>query len=122
MLTDQFDTDGVRLLWIEEVAAKAGVLPASIKKYQTEAKARRRQHRGTLSDLPAARKSKRRQVQKSNGQFVTVVSRLWREDEIDVWLRNRRGPRGVVVERDGPVPPAPVSSWTTVTRLGGLGR
>jgi len=94
MLTDEFDSDGMRLLWIEEVAAKAGVQAASIKKYQTEAKARRRAGKATISDLPRARKTKRSRVMKADGQFVSVVSRLWREDEIDVWLANRRGPGG----------------------------
>jgi hypothetical protein len=92
------DSDGTRLLLPEEVAARCSppVDPGTIRKYNADAKRLRKQHRWTVHDLPKPRRHVNRRIVKGNGRQGGTRSPLFREDEISVWLVNRRGPGGRV--------------------------
>jgi hypothetical protein len=53
-----------------------------------------------VHDFPPHLKKVRRTTIKSNGAPVTVNTPVWREDRIDLWLANRKGPGGRPVNRE----------------------
>jgi hypothetical protein len=83
------DTDGMRLLWVEEVAARARIKVSTVKKYQTDARLHRRDHKPKPGDLPAAVRKVWRVKLKADGELVKVHSALWREDKIMAWIAAR---------------------------------
>jgi hypothetical protein len=100
MQVEELLEGGVRLLFMEQVAARAGVELSTIKSCQSAGKRARKLGKATLSDMPAARKHVTRTVHRADGRAVVVRSPVWREDRIDVWLANRRGPGGHILGRE----------------------
>lgn len=96
------DSDGMLLLLPEEVARRADVDPGTIRKYNADATRLRRQRKWTIHDLPKPRKHVTRRIVKGNGLAGATRSPLYREDQIDVWLANRRGPGGRVAAATEP--------------------
>lgn len=99
------DTD--RLLWPEEVAAKLGVKPATLKRMATDS---RRAHeardagdtdavRPTHLPLPVVAKERRQVPRKSGGHDITVDSPRWSEAAIDDYIAHRPGSPGRGAER-----------------------
>jgi len=88
------DGTTTRLLYMDEIARRAGVKPESIRAYNAAGRKARRSRRGALGDMPAYAKRVRRTVERNDGVRVVVNTPVWREDEITHWLANRRGPGG----------------------------
>lgn len=86
------DANGTWLMFTEDVAEAAGVIPDTIRGYHSDARKRRRQRKP--SHFPPQSAEVRRTSIKANGQPVTAVTPVWREDVINGWLENRLGPGG----------------------------
>jgi hypothetical protein len=86
---------GEGLLWVEEVAARAGVKPLTIRMYLRDARKAADAGKWHLGLLPLpVGDPVRRKVPGGHGGLVTVISPRFRSHEIDTWLANRRGPGG----------------------------
>lgn len=94
------DSDGTRLLFKRDIAQLAGVKVATITHHDTAAKSARRG--GRTAHFPAHVTRVRYVMTKRNGQKLTVITPVWREDVIARWLANRLGPGGRALGR----PPA----------------
>lgn len=88
------DDDGTLLLFMEDVADRAGVKPSTIKVYNSVSSTARFKGEWTVSDLPKPHSYVRRKVARKDGRRITVTGPVWREDAINLWLENRRGPGG----------------------------
>jgi hypothetical protein len=92
--TKIYDDDGVRLLFTEDIAEKAGVKEATVRSYNAAARRNRRNRKPRPFDMPPATRRVRRGFVKGDGQPLVVQTPVWREDTIDAWLASRRSPGG----------------------------
>lgn len=92
LYADNPDGTQTLLLFTEEVAKRAEVAPSTIRWYNAAAASSRR--RGAKAMFPAPDLHVRRTTLKADGNPVTVVTPMWREDKITTWLESRLGPGG----------------------------
>jgi hypothetical protein len=85
-----YDDDGVRLLFMEDIAVKAHVKESSVRSYNAAARRNRRNRKPMPFDMPPATRRVRRTFIKGDGQPLVVQTPVWREDRIDAWLASRR--------------------------------
>ena len=95
------DEHGKPLLYIEEVAKRAGVACSTVRTYNAEAHRRRLENTSTDFDLPEPFDRVKRIITKRDGKPVTVWTPVWREADIETWLGYKRGPRGKVILEGG---------------------
>lgn len=87
--TVQFDKDGTRLLFMEDVAEAAGITVESVRHYKAAAARHRRERNPKPGDMPKQSSMIRRRTPKKGGHVIAETP-VWRDEApIREWIATR---------------------------------